>query len=106
MELPPLYPNIQWKEPERGKPLFINHDRDTIEQMGSRYESELLEDYPDDFLNYYNSDLTIRGWIKTDYASVPGSELYGYEKNDRYITIGFRSVSREPVKYSAFVEHN
>ncbi|MGD8744407.1 MAG: hypothetical protein PVJ52_02340, partial [Candidatus Woesebacteria bacterium] len=37
--IPPLYPGVEWGEPEKGEYLFINESGETVEDIGYRVES-------------------------------------------------------------------
>lgn len=106
VELPELYPGVQWASTKTGSFVFKTRMGELIELDGCRIESVILKTYPDDFIAYYQRELTARGWKSTMMAgSGISGYFYGYEKDGRYITFGV-FVSRSRSEYVAFVAHN
>lgn len=107
VDLPPLYPRIQWEATESGRTVFRTSSNQLIEQDSNITDSVILETYPKDFLTYYQEGLTRRDWNQNEYASGPNGEVYGYKKNNYYIRFGVRAVVGGRLnKYQAFVEYS
>lgn len=107
IELPRLYPSIQWKATESSKIVFRTRKNELMELEGDRTESTILGTYPDDFLGYYQQELIRTGWSETEFASGPNGEWHGYEKDKQYIRFGVRGVRGERLdQYQAIVENS
>lgn len=107
IELPRLYPSIQWKATESSKIVFRTRKNELMELEGDRTESAILGTYPDDFFGYYQQELIRRGWSKTEFASGPNGEWHGYEKDKQYIRFGVRGVRGGRLdQYQAVVEYS
>ena len=104
-ELPPPYPRLQWSSPEQGEFLFpLPSPPYAIELEGYYIQSVVTQVYPNDFLNYYQRELSARDWQQTDAAGGPDGEWYNYQKASRHFSIGVKQVSEE--KYQAVVQYS
>lgn len=115
-ELPKLYPGLRWKTTQRqkftafsrnpGKPTLPN----VIQLDGYSTQSEDIDHYPGDFVDYYTQALTTAGWHMTMSTSGDSSgrfrDISGYELNGRYITITILGQPSGGSLYTAIVEHN
>lgn len=104
-ELPMLYPYLQWNPPEHGNFLFpIKNPPYSVELEGYYVKSAVTQTYPNDFLNYYQRELSARGWQQTEVADGPDGEWYEYQRGSRHFSTGIKRVSTE--KYQAIVQYS
>lgn len=73
---------------------------------GYYFESASVTAYPSDFFTHYEQWLTTNHWDLTEFAEGPEGRSEAYQKNSYYIRFGIRILSKDPLSYQAFVEHN
>ncbi|MFC1790044.1 hypothetical protein ACFLZP_01015 [Patescibacteria group bacterium] len=106
VDLPRLYPDIEWKTTESGKIVVYRLEPyGPIELEGFTTESGSLKKYPQAFFEYYKQQLEEDGWKLTMATSGERGEFYGYEKNGRYVHFGVWGVPGDP-PFIATVQHN
>lgn len=104
-ELPMLYLYLQWNPPEHGNFLFpIKNPPYSVELEGYYLKSAATQTYPNDFLNYYQSELSARGWQQTEVADGPNGEWHEYQRGSRHFSTGVKRVSAE--EYQAIVQYS
>src|SRR5688500_11201780 len=104
VEFPALYSEFRWSAAESGRFLFRTSANELVERDGYIIKSIEPVDYPKDFLVYYEQILVDQGWVQTDIAGGADGERLGFEKDGYFISFGYNSVSREPLKYQAIVQ--
>jgi len=102
-EQPPLHPGIKWEAPESGRFDFTTRTGKVITVGGYMIKSEVLT--PDrikiqldkELHDYYDSQLAARGWNRNRWedGAYSGGEVWGYEKDGMYITIGYDRYNSE-----------
>lgn len=100
--LPPLYTNLQW-ETVQNKSLTFTSGKRKIQQEGIYRESQPLSDYPQDFVDYYNTNLLEAGFKPVLNSAEAGSITITYTRDDLFLTFG---VKESKSGYLAFIEHN
>lgn len=109
--LPKLYSNITW-ETNQKKILTFTSGRRRIEQEGVYLESAQVPNLPQDFINYYNNQLTNLGFKQTLNATDPDGTVITYSKDELFLTFGIKNVfsgsgdNKKISGYKAFIEHN
>jgi len=102
--LPPLYPDIEWGNPERVKITFItmkNGFPKTID--GWRTTSSTLDRRPLELLNYYRKELRQRGW---ELVETTGDIREFYKLgSEKYFSFSLLS-SGNPETYVVVIEYN
>lgn len=105
-DFPTLYPGLSWNSPRDTEIIIRTRANDLLSANGYRTESVVLTVYPNDFLAYYVEELTAEGWTETENAGGLGGEWHGYFDGHRFIRFGVKTLSTNPLKYQAVVEHN
>ena len=109
--LPALYSGLSW-EVTQNRVLIFTSGKRKIEQAGVYLESAKLNDYPQDFINYYLEQLKGAGFKQTLNAIDPDGVTVTYAKDDLFLTFGIKNiysgsgVKKQLTGYKAFVEHN
>lgn len=108
---PKLYSGLTWEVTQRRVLIFTSGKR-KIEQEGIYLESAQVTDYPQAFLDYYNSELQKALFKQTLSASDPNGVTVTYAKDDLYFTFGIKNVStgsgekKQITGYKTYIEHN
>ena len=111
IELPELYPSLQWETTQR-KTLIFTSGKRKIEQEGTYLESAQMSSFPQDFINYYLAEFKNRGFKETLNSVDPDGITITYAKDNLFLTFGIKNMysgsgdKRQSVGYKAFVEHN
>lgn len=108
VELPALYPGIQWELTKCDRFKSVERSQQAIcIQSPVVGEADLK-----DFLSYYEQQFTPNRWTAIEAIAGPGGSSSGYESNGRYIRVGYRHVfqgqatEQMVVGYRLFIEHN
>lgn len=109
--LPKLYSGIIW-ETNQKKILTFTSGKRRIEQEGVYLESSLVTEIPQDFINYYTTQLTNLSFKQTLNSSDPNGTTITYSKDDLFLTFGTKNVfsgsgdNKKLTGYKTFIEHN
>jgi len=107
VELPPLYPGMQWEATKSGELVFPTRNSGSVKLEGYYNESVRVMTVPKDFLAYYERELPKMGWDEIAFAGGGTSgESHGYEKNGHYFLFGFRRRGVSEDEYQAIVQYN
>lgn len=110
-DLPVLYSGLQWETTQK-KLLTFTSGKRRIEQEGLYFESALVNQFPQDFINYYLQELKTRGFKETLNAINPDGITVTYAKGDLFLTFGIKNKysgsgdKKQIAGYTAFIEHN
>jgi hypothetical protein len=101
-DLPLLYPGLEWGEVEEVEIVAFNPNT----YNGYRVESQLLDVYPSQFIDYYFNTLFSNNWkLLVDASEGPMGDFYGFGKGDRHLFMGvYKYPDRE--QYQAFIEYD
>lgn len=109
--LPKLYSGITW-ETNQKKILTFTSGRRRIEQEGVYLESAQVPNIPQDFLNYYTTQLTSLGFKETLNSKDPDGTMITYSKDELFLTYGVKNIysgtgdNKKIIGYRAYIEHN
>lgn len=102
VDLPVIYSGLQWEKTQK-KLLTFTSGKRRIEQEGLYFESALVKEFPQDFINYYLQELKQRGFKETLNSISPEGLTITYSKGDLFLTFG---IKYKKSGYTAFIEHN
>lgn len=112
-DLPPLYPGVEWNLPEqKNKIAFRNLSGNQITMSGIYLDSKYTSTYKESFFEYYITNLENLNWTEVDSAGGPDGELYHFQKNDLYLTLGYKvtkdksGVGEKLIKYQYYIITN
>lgn len=110
-DLPVLYSGLKWETTQKKLLLFTSGKR-RIEQEGLYFESVLVSQFPQDFINYYLQELKGRVFKETLNSINPDGITITYAKDDLFLTFGIKNIyqgsgdKKQLAGYKAYIEHN
>jgi|SRR3989344_2544788 len=111
MGLPELYFGLSWETNQKRVLIFTSGKR-KIEQEGVYLESSQITNFPQDFINYYLTQLKDKGFKETLNSINPDGITITYATGDLFLTFGTKNVykgsgdKKQLTGYKAFIEHN
>lgn len=111
VELPDLYPGLQWESSQKKILLFTSGKR-RIEVEGYHLESSQQNAFPQDFINYYIQELKDKSFKETLNSVNPEGITLTYSLDDLFLTFGVKNIyagkgdEKKIAGYRAFIEHN
>lgn len=111
VKLPDLFPGLEWISTQK-KVLVFTSGKRRMDVEGFHIESSQRTSFPQEFINYYISELKNRGFKETLNSINPEGITVTYSKDDLFLTFGVKNVyqGKADVKklagYVAYLEHN
>ncbi|TSC87549.1 MAG: Uncharacterized protein G01um10147_527 [Microgenomates group bacterium Gr01-1014_7] len=110
-DLPVLYSGLQWETSQK-KLLTFTSGKRRIEEQGIYFESAMINQFPQEFINYYLEDLNGKGFKETLNSINPDGITITYSKDNLFLTFGVKykysgsGDKKQFTGYKAFIEHN
>lgn len=111
VKLPDLFPGLQWISTQK-KVLVFTSGKRRMDVEGFHIESSQITSFPQEFINYYISELKNRGFKETLNSINPEGITVTYSKDDLFLTFGVKNVyqgkadKKQLAGYIAYLEHN
>lgn len=109
--LPTHYSELNWQTTQT-KTLIFTSGKRKIEEEGVYLESAQITDFPQDFINYYISELKAKNFKQTLNSIDPDRITVTYAKDDLFLTFGVKNIykgsgeKKQLAGYKAYIEHN
>lgn len=111
VKLPDLFSGLQWTSTQK-KVLVFTSGKRRMDVEGFHIESSQMTSFPQDFINYYITELKNRGFKETLNSIDPEGIIVTYSKDDLFLTFGVKNIYQGKVDkkqlagYIAYLEHN
>lgn len=111
IKLPELFSGLEWISTQK-KVLVFTSGKRRMDVEGFHIESSQMSNFPQDFINYYITELKNRGFKETLNSINPEGITVTYSKDDLFLTFGVKNIyqgkadKKQLVGYIAYLEHN
>ncbi|MBI2600620.1 hypothetical protein HYW42_01590 [Candidatus Daviesbacteria bacterium] len=111
LKLPDLFTGLQWVSTQK-KVLVFTSGKRRMDVEGFHIESSQLTSFPQDFINYYITELKNKGFKETLNSINPEGITVTYSKDDLFLTFGVKNIyqgkadKKQLAGYVAYLEHN